>query len=209
MSDEMKKEMPSFLSADKVAADKLELTDSVLATLTDRVKSLENYRAEIKLLENDMEVLKKREQDLSMKEIPELLNGCGLVEIKLKDGTKVTAKRNVSVKIKKENEQDFYSFLASRNEEDIIKLQFQFDRMEASMQSDLMLFLTGNGYSFDYEKGVHHKTLEKYFRELLGLDLTETEQKVAIAEKRVLRIEDVVAFAEVFTFYKTVVKRPV
>ena len=191
---------PKFLLAlppEKISEDAL----SQLKRLVEQYKFTENDIEEVEL---KLKEKKKWFNKLSQEEIPTLLNTFGLSEIKLESGEKVIVKLNASVSIPDDKQEAFYAFLKERNEEDIIKLHFHFDRMSVKKMTDLFAFLTEGDYVYDSDRGVHAQTLKKYFKQLLGIG--EKDQEEGVAEGRYLRKEEVKNVADVFTFFFTKIK---
>lgn len=193
---------PDFLLNDK--EEKEAISTSELQQLERLVKLQLDQEKIITDLEGKLEVAKKAFNKTSMEDIPNLLNQYALSEIKLRSGQKVIVKEGISVSIPEDKEQLFFAWLKERKEEDIIKLQIAFDKMPAEMQSDLFTFLSGYGYSYDTKKGVHHKTMESYFKRLLGVGDENREQ--GIKEGKYITVEKVKPFATVFSFFKTTIK---
>ena len=179
-----------------------EITDEVLENLQTKV---DNYL----VLENDIEVLEQKLKDkkklfnkVSMEEIPNFLLQYNLSEIKLASGQKVIVKEDLSITIK--NQELFFKFLKKRREQDIIKTQFAFDRMNDTDFNILFHFLTDNNYSYDFKKDVHAQTKKKYFKELLGIGKEDYEE--GVKKGKYLRSKDIKSFAETFNYYKTKIK---
>ena len=197
----MQLKVPDFLKGD---AEPLE--QDALAQLSALVDSYQSLESNIEDLELMLKEEKEKLRRVSQEAIPELLGQHGLSEVRLKTGAKVIVKPQVSVSVPEPKRTAFHEFLKKRNEEDIIKLQMQFERMPQEQIDKLFAFLNENSYMYASERNVHPQTLKKYFRELLGLDLEEEERKEGVANGKLMRKEDLEAFASVFTFFDTKIK---
>jgi hypothetical protein len=175
-----------------------------LAQLEKLVTSYKWEEAEVKSLEAELADAKARFNELSQVAIPELLNQHGLSEIRLRSGEKVIVKEDASVTVPDDKQQKFFDFLKERNNEDIIKLLFQFKRMAPQKMQELFDFLNGYDYDYEFERNVHPQTLKKYFKDLLGIGQENREE--LIADGKCLKPEDVADVCNVFTYFSTKIK---
>jgi hypothetical protein len=174
-----------------------------LAELTKLVRQLISAREEIERIEGELASAKEVERDLSQVQIPQLVNAAGLSQITLSTGEKVKVKEDVSVSVPPEKQNAFMEWLMRRGEDDIVKVNVAFDKMEPEKLADLMALLSD--YSCEVKKGVHPQTLAKYFRELLGVNMAEEDRETGIAAGVLKRKEEVEPIANVFLLHKTYV----
>jgi len=147
--------------------------------------------------------VKDKFNKISGEEIPNLLNQYQLSEIKLKNGKKVIVKEDISVTIK--NNDAFFLFLKNRNEDDIVKLIYNFsNRMSDEQRGELADFLIANDYDFEMDLNVHSQTRKKYFKELLGIGKDDFEE--GISNGRYMKVSDLPPWANVFMLKKTTIK---
>lgn len=84
-----------------------------------RVAQLDACNAEIARLEELLAEQKGNKKQLEQEDIPNLMASCGLSEVKLQDGRKVTVGPQVSASIKDMGE--FVAYLSERGEDGIVK----------------------------------------------------------------------------------------
>lgn len=180
-----------------------ETTDS-LDELKKKVEFYQEITNEIKEIETTLKNKKELLNQVSQQDIPNLVLSRGLSRLKLDTGETVEVKENISVSIK--DEEEFFKFLEQREEDDIIKTIVSLDRMPSNMLKKLFNFLDEGDYPYTAKKGVHAKTREKYFKELLGIGLTEEVRKKRIEEGLCIRLEALPNFVNVWQYYKTRIK---
>lgn len=183
-----------------------EVTKDALMKLEGLVEQYEWYQEQIDVLEAQLKEKKQFFNKVQQEEIPNLLNQHGLSEIKLKSGKKVIVKEEASVTVPRKKEDEFYKFLESREEDDIVKLHFAFNRMEHEKVKELFTYLGERDFDYTAERKVHPQTLKKYFKELLGIGLDKEERALGIKLGTYLRKQDVQDIANVFTYFKTTIK---
>ena len=189
--------VPEFLKGIKE-----NITDDALGKLKTYVAFYKSYEIQIEKLEEELKQKKKLLNDYSQNLIPELLNSFGLSEIKLNTGEKVIVKEDISVTI--ENNEKFFEFLKSRDEDDIIKLAFFFPKMESEKVEALYNYLVEQNYEYESEKSVHAQTRKKYFKELLGIGKPDLEQGLK-SGKYIIK-EIIENFVKIFTYHTTKIK---
>jgi len=176
-------------------------------SLKEMIDSFKEYETEIGVLELQLKELKQGFNKLSGERIPEFLLMYGLTEIRIHTGEKIIVKEDISVSIDDAHYQDFINFLRSRGDDDIVKLQVAFDKMESEKRSDLLTFLLENEYVYESKDNVHAQTLKKYFKDILGMSINDPEVKEEkIKSGQVVKKEQLIDFAKIFTYYKTTIK---
>lgn len=191
-------EKPSFIDDEQEHDDSLKL----LSSLAQRQLNLE---AEMKEVEERLDVLKKAHNKIAGEEIPNLLKNRGLSSIKLVTGEKIDVKEDVNVTVKDDNQ--FFEFLRSRNEDDIIKMMFTMDRMKTEKLDILFEFLNANKYDFEFDVNVHPNTKKKYFKDLIGLSETDYDKRLeGYRSGKLIPISELPNWCSVFIIYKTKIK---
>jgi hypothetical protein len=180
------------------------VTSDALETLKELVVLYKKQEEMVDYYEQQTKDEKKRFNKTSQEDIPTLLLAHGLSEIKLDTGEKVKIKEDVSVTVK--NNEAFFKFLKDRDEDDIIKLQLHFSRMDSEKISKLFAFLLEGEYDYEMKRDVHGQTKKKYFKELLGVGKDDIEE--GIRNKKYMRREEVEkkGFAKLFVFHTTKIK---
>jgi hypothetical protein len=195
----MTEQTPDFLLNEQP-----EVLEDALEKLSTMVASFLEYEKQIAELEGQLKAKKELHNKLGMIDIPQLLLSHNLSRIRIANGREVSIKEDVSVTI--EDDDGFFAFLENRAESDIIKLHFDFARMENELVEKLFDFLNEQDYEYASKKEVNAQTRAKYFRDLLGIG--EEKEVLAAGRKmgKFLTADDVKAFAKVFPFYRTKVK---
>jgi hypothetical protein len=175
---------------------------SRLKVLSDSYLAIEE---EVKTMEAMLKEKKEIFRQLSQEEIPNFLQQFNLSSIQLESGEKITVKPDVSCSVT--DYAKFIDFLKGREEDGIVKLTIAFDRMESDKQKELFNFLNEEQYLFGSDNKVHSQTMKKYFKELLGVGMTEEERVNAIANAQCVNSSSVEDFAKVFQYYKTTIKK--
>ena len=192
---------PEFLMKDvtpgPIEADTLEQ----LKAYVDLYKEQE---AAIKEAEAMLKEMKKSFTKTSQEHIPELLLSHGLTDIKLVTGEKIEVTEGISVTV--EDNDKFFQFLKERDEDDIIKMQVAFSRMESEAITALLAYLFEHDYDYEVKRDVAGQTKKKYFKELLGLGIDEDEYKEGIEAEKYMRQEDLKDFAKLFVYHTTKIK---
>jgi len=189
---------PAFLKGQKTEVQDLKK----LHDMAVRYLELEN---EIEELNEELAGKKKEFNRYSQEEIPQFLLANGLSEIRLESGEKITIKEDISITIK--DDREFFKFLRERNEDDIIKTFFSFDKMESDKLNELCRFLNDEEFGYEMKKDVHAQTKKKYFKGLLGMGQDKEDYEEGLLGGEYVRKEDVDGFAKIFNYYVTKVKK--
>ena len=195
----MESNTPDFLMEDtEEGVDK-----SGLERLQSLVDNYKHFDDEVEKAEASLKILKSHFNKIANEEIPNLLAQYGLSEIKLASGAKVIVKEDANVSIK--NESRFFLWLKNREEDDIIKLQYDFsNKLEDEMRMAIDDFLIERDVEYETNMGVHGQTKKKYFKELLGIG--KADQKEGIASGKYMKMQDLPEWASVFVIKKTKLK---
>jgi len=193
-----KAKAPAFLKGQKTEVQDLKK----LHDMAVRYLELEN---EIEELNETIAEKKKQFNHYSQEAIPQFLLKNGLSEIKLDTGEKIKIKEDISITIK--NDREFFKFLRERNEDDIIKTFFSFDKMESDKLNELCKFLNDEEFGYEMKKDVHAQTKKKYFKGLLGMGADKEDYEEGLLGGEYVRKEDVDGFVKIFNYYITKVKK--
>jgi len=196
-------DVPDFLKQDQAE----EATRPVnIADLWPLIALLKEANERVDVLEAALKAAKKEQLGLSRDDIPEVMNKLGYRELTLTSKEKVTVKQDASVSIPEDKEALFYHFLEERKEDDIIKLQFYFPRMEPDRKQHLFDILEANDYVYEFKQGVHPQTLKAYFKKLLGVG--EEDREEGIGSGKYQHPDVVRDFANIFVYYFTKITAP-
>jgi len=192
-------EMPEFL--DTKEGEHIDMT-AILNELQNMVDNYLILNNDIKVLEEKLKEKKECFNKISMEDIPMFLLQHNLSEIRLASGQKVIVKEDISVTVK--DQEKFFKFLENRNEADIIKTNFLFDKMNKDKYNTLFNFLNEQSYLYTVKKDVHAQTKKKYFKELLGIGKEDYED--GIKTGKYLKVSTVIDFTNIYNYFKTKIK---
>jgi uncharacterized small protein (DUF1192 family) len=137
---------------------------TVVAELANRQLVLEK---EVEDLEAQLKEKKEALTQVAEKDLPEALAECGLSEIKLLDGSKVTVKPYYQANPPKEKYDEAMAWLRDNGHGDLIKndVTVSFGKGEDNRAEDFKVFLRDNGTSYTDKTGVHPMTFKAFVRE--------------------------------------------
>lgn len=136
----------------------------VVAELANRQLVLEK---EIEDLEAQLKEKKESLVQVAEKDLPEALAECGLSEVKLLDGSKVSVKPYYQANPPKEKYEEAMAWLRDNGHGDLIKndVTVSFGKGEDDRAVDFKRFLSENGTSYSDKTGVHPMTFKAFVRE--------------------------------------------
>lgn len=136
----------------------------VVAELANRQLVLEK---EIEDLEAQLKEKKESLVQVAEKDLPEALAECGLAEVKLLDGSKVSVKPYYQANPPKEKYDEAMAWLRDNGHGDLIKndVTVSFGKGEDDRAADFKTFLSDNGTSYSDKTGVHPMTFKAFVRE--------------------------------------------
>ena len=156
------KELPDFLKNKKESG----IEELDLNTLEGMIESYDKYAKDVARAELLLKHCNTNFNRMALQTIPDFLLSNGITQLKLKDGRSVKIKEDISASVKDETK--FREFLRKRGDEDIIKINYKFARMENEANVLLTDFLMDNDYDFEIDESIHGQTKKKYFKELIG-----------------------------------------
>lgn len=195
-------DVPDFIKEDQAEPQEPPKLDDLVPLIT----LLKEQQAEVAGLTLALDTATKAMQRTSREKIPEIMRYIGYTDLTLATKEKVKIKEVSVVTIPEDKEQLFHKWLADRNEQDIIKLNFAFPRMPAEKRQLLFDLLDANDFEFEFKEGVHYQTLQSYFRKLLGVN--EEDRAEGIGSGKYLHPDAVKDFASTFVYYETTIKAP-
>jgi hypothetical protein len=177
------------------------VSNSTLGELNRLVEKMKTMQAECEQLEAALIEAKRKFNQLSMIDIPQLLLSNGLSEIKLATGEKLKVSQNVSCTIK--NMDAFAEFLTLRGDDAIIKTGFTVGKLPAEMVNKIRAALYKDfGLEAEINQTVHSATLQKYIKEIcaIGVDADQAAEKLG---DRYVPLQDLPESVSVYTYFKT------
>ena len=142
-------------------------SDESLRVVADLATRQINLEREVEDLENRLKEKQEALKQVQEKDLPEALAECGLSEIKLVDGSKVTVKPYYQANPPKEKYDEAMNWLRDNGHGDLIKndVTVSFGKGEDDRAVDFKRFLTDNGTSYVDKTGVHPMTFKAFVRE--------------------------------------------
>ena len=137
--------------------------------LSEKVIELKSLEDEILNAEESLKKLKEQANQLSMIEIPQMMEDMHITKLKLKDGESVEVKKIYGASIPKEKQEEAFSWLRNNGLGDIIKndITVTFGRGEDNKAAQYAVLARGQGFEPVQKIGVNPMTLKALVRERL------------------------------------------
>jgi uncharacterized small protein (DUF1192 family) len=147
--------------------DQMVPSDDSLVVVAELAKRQVTLEQEIEKLETQLKEKSEELKQVQEKDLPEALSECGLSEIKLLDGSKVTVKPYYQANPPKERYDEAMQWLRDNGHGDLIKndVTVSFGKGEDNRAEDFKVFLRDNGTSYVDKTGVHAMTFKAFVRE--------------------------------------------
>ena len=135
--------------------------------LSEKVIELKSLEDEILNAEESLKKLKEQANQLSMIEIPKMMEDMHITKLKLKDGESIEVKKIYGASIPKEKQEEAFQWLRNNGLGDIIKndITVTFGRGEDNKAAQYAVLAKGQGYEPVQKVGVHPQTLKGVVRE--------------------------------------------
>jgi hypothetical protein len=150
-------------------------TNQELSELADLVTLMLLQEKEVERLDDELKAAKKALLETSMEKIPNLFDQVGLSEIRLSNGQVVTVKRQFAAHISQKNWPAALQWLRQNGHEAIVKhdVTVKLKKGEENQHRSLVAQLNDGGYSYADRESVHPGTLKAFVTEQLesGADL--------------------------------------
>jgi nitrogen regulatory protein PII-like uncharacterized protein len=142
---------------------------SDLREITSLGESLKFLDGKITKLEEELEQVKKKRQEIAEFRLPELMMAAGMESFTLEDGTGMDLDTFYNAKIPDDKSEVAFRWLEDNGEDAIIKSQVQlaFGKGESEKERELVDILKGAGYMFTRKRGVHPQTLKAFVRDAI------------------------------------------
>lgn len=168
----------------------------MLGDLADKARLFQTKKAKVDQLEADLKKAKEEFNEVSQVMIPEAMLPNGLKSIELEDGCKIAVKEDVSASVS--DPVKFGKWLSDRGDGDIMKTTLEIGKVPSKIVWDTVKYMTKEyGITPDVAQKVHPQTLNKYVREMCGINGGEA----------VLSVDDFEGMLSLFVYYKTTIKK--
>jgi hypothetical protein len=137
--------------------------------LSEKVIELKSLEDEILNAEESLKKLKEQANQLSMIEIPKMMEDMHITKLKLKDGESIEVKKIYGASIPKEKQEEAFQWLRNNGLGDIIKndITVTFGRGEDNKAAQYAVLARGQGFEPVQKIGVNPMTLKALVRERL------------------------------------------
>ena len=143
------------------------LTDGNIKDISNLCQELLVLQGKIGSKEQELKTLKAKEKELSEQIIPSKLEEFGVLDIKLADGSRISAEPFYAARITAEKTDDAHQWLRDNGHGDIIKnvVSVSFGRGEDDRAKKVMTELFEQGLDAEQKESVHPSTLKAFARE--------------------------------------------
>ena len=187
--------------------EKQEVQENDLERLKNLVDTHQGISDSIAKLEEQLKTQKATLRELSETSIPTLLYSKGLSQIKLASGEKVNIKSEISATI--QDNEAFTKFLMERGDDNIIKLQVNFERMAPQQRKELFKALNTleEEVTFSAKDSIHAATLKKYVKDVTGFGEKDRDlYKEKLDSDIYVGMEELEKYLKVYKYFKTTIK---
>lgn len=138
-----------------------------LKRLSGLVHALVSCMNEAAALDAQLQAAEGRIRQLGEEDIPDLLRECGLTELRMEDGSRVSVTEELDCGISEERRPAAHAWLRERDLGGVIKvvLAVQFGRDESARVAALQERLLREGYPATAAESVHYQTLKATLKE--------------------------------------------
>jgi len=157
-----------------------EIDDSSIEALSELCNKLLKVEGEIGNVEERLKRLKDQQRELSEQLIPDKLGQLGVSDIKLNDGSRISADPFYSARISADNIEAAHGWLRDNGHGDIIKntLTLSFGQGEDVIAKELVELLGSKGHLPEQKAAVHPSTLKAFVKEQIESGNGEFDQEI-------------------------------
>ena len=144
-----------------------EISDDSIGDLSALCQKLLRVQADIGNAEERLKRKKEQERELSEQLIPDKLAQLGVTDIKLNDGSRISADPFYSARISADNTEAAHAWLREQGHGDIIKntMTLSFGQGEDDLAKELVASLTKQGFLPEEKEAVQPSTLRAFVKE--------------------------------------------
>jgi len=176
-----------------------------LDELKNLVDDYEEALAELEEIEEKLTHAKARVKKLGSEMIPEHLKKYGMSEIKLADKRKVTISSDLQLVVK--NKEELNQYLIDTGAGELIKFNLSTKKLSDEVRKQLFDKMGELGIEYTSDNGVHHQTLKKHIKDILGTQMSEEQYARAVKDNEVVQLEAISQFIDVTHLNKTKIKK--
>ena len=157
-----------------------EIDDTSIKDLSEICNKLLKVEGTIGNTEERLKRLKDQRRELSEQTIPDKLTQLGVTDIKLTDGSRISAEPFYSARISKDKLEDAHAWLRDNGHGDIIKntLTLTFGQGDDAIAKELGELLASKGHLPEQKETVHPSTLRAFVKEQIESGNGEFDQEI-------------------------------
>ena len=157
-----------------------EISEDSIKDLSELCQKLLRVEAEVGNTEERLKRLKDQQRELSEQLIPDRLTQLGVSDIKLNDGSRISAEPFYSARISVANLEEAHNWLRDNGHGDIIKntMTLSFGQGEDSLAKELVALCKSEGFVPTEKEAVHPSTLKAFVKEQIESGNGEFDQEI-------------------------------
>jgi len=144
-----------------------EISESKLGRVAELANLMVALESEIAIKEIELARLAERLNDLSSKQIPDMMLEIGLRNFRLTNGAKIAVTPFYSAKIPDDLQEKAFGWLDETNNSSIVKCEVHatYSRGEIAKAKEVLAKLMKLKLPFELSQSIHHSTLKAFVRE--------------------------------------------
>ncbi len=157
-----------------------EISEDSIQDLSELCQKLLRVEAEVGNTEERLKRLKDQQRELSEQLIPDRLTQLGVSDLRLNDGSRISAEPFYSARISAANLDDSHNWLRDNGHGDIIKntMTLSFGQGEDDLAKELVVSLSKQGFIPEEKEAVHPSTLKAFVKEQIESGNGEFDQDI-------------------------------
>ena len=157
-----------------------EISEDSIKDLSELCQKLLRVEAEVGNTEERLKRLKEQQRELSEQLIPDRLTQLGVSDLKLNDGSRISAEPFYSARISVANLEEAHNWLRDNGHGDIIKntMTLSFGQGEDSLAKELVALCKSEGFVPTEKEAVHPSTLKAFVKEQIESGNGEFDQEI-------------------------------
>jgi len=141
----------------------IEIKEDSLKKILELVALQKKIQEDIQILEKALNDANRDLIEVSRNQIPAIMQGFNLSELKLSSGEKITVEDKLKASITKDNLEVAYTEMSKDGSEILFKKGIKIEN--APNEEEILQILLDNNIPYNMEKSIHPQTLNKFCRE--------------------------------------------
>lgn len=162
-----------------------------LAQLTSLAEAQAKAEAEVKRIEAELATAREHLNDISERQVPNLMDEIGMTEFKTSTGLMISVKETLRASIPKAKEPEAFAWLRAHGHGALIKRSVivQFSVGEDETATQLVQEIAGKGLEADDKSSVNSQTLAAFVREKMREGEEIPQELLGVHRQRVSQIK--------------------